>query len=243
MELIIFIIIVGVVMSNINKQRRARPSAPPDNADAPREVGVPNTARPRTPVVRPMEARPQTPTPFAPRQQHSMPAAPAKPASAKSANAPGKARPFAPAAERPQAIDDLPRDVDSPAQGTSPAADAHMQPALRDMGRECDDGYGSLEHTSHEGQELHAPGVHSDAAVDARFAGRPGELAERLSEDDDDDLNAMEELSGEGITLMSDDGEAPELMGERLDAAAMRRAVVMSEILNKRGGRHGWART
>lgn len=236
MELIIFIIVVGVIFSNLNKQRKAS-----SNRDEPREAAAPGTARPRTPTVRPMETRPQTPSPFAPRQQHSMPQS-APTAQVKPVKADAKAKPFAPSVQKAAKSDDAPRDVDSPAQGTSPAA-AEPAGALRDMGIECDDGYGSLKHTSHEGEELHAPGVHSDATVDKRYAGRPGELAAHASEaSDDGGLFGMEELSDEGLLFADGDDVMPELMGKRLDAEEMRRAVIMSEIMNKRGGRRGWAR-
>lgn len=237
MEIIIFIIVVGVIFSNLNKQRRAS-----SNRDEPREAAAPGTARPRTPTVRPLETRPQTPSPFAPRQQHSMPQS-VPTAQVKPVKAHSKAKPFVPSVQKAAPPDDAPHDVDSPAQGTSPAA-AEPQGALRDRGIECDDGYGSLEHTSHEGEELHADGVHSDAAVDKRYAGRPGELAERAAASDSDDggMFGMEELSDEGLLLASDDDTLPELMGKPLDTDEMRRAVVISEIMNKRGGRHGWAR-
>ena len=52
----------------------------------------------------------------------------------------------------------------------------------------------------------------------------------------------MEELSDEGLLFADGDDVMPELMGKRLDAEEMRRAVIMSEIMNKRGGRRGWAR-
>ena len=163
-------------------------------------------------------------------------------AQVKPVKANAKAKPFVPSVQQAAKSDDAPRDVDSPAQGTSPAA-AEPAGALRDMGIECDDGYGSLKHTSHEGEELHAPGVHSDATVDKRYAGRPGELAAHASEaSDDGGLFGMEELSDEGLLFADGDDVMPELMGKRLDAEEMRRAVIMSEIMNKRGGRRGWAR-
>ena len=105
MELIIFIIVVGVIFSNLNKQRKAS-----SNRDEPREVAAPGTARPRTPTVRPMETRPQTPSPFAPRQQHSMPQS-APTAQVKPVEADAKAKPFAPSVQQAAKSDDAPRDV------------------------------------------------------------------------------------------------------------------------------------
>lgn len=147
-------------------------------------------------------------------------------------------RPFSPEMRRFELKPDAPRDVDSPAQGTSPARE---QPtvAARDMGLNCDDGYGSLPHTGHEGQELHGAGAHSDAAISARYAPKPFKSSTAPGTSEQGDV--LGELSM--ADACADDGEAPMLMGRELTGDEMRRAVILSEVLNKRGGRRGWVRT
>lgn len=110
MELIIFIIVVGVTFSNLNKQRKAssnrRRAARGRRAGhgaAPHAHGAPDGDAPAD--AQSVRAR----------QQHSMPA-PAPTAQVK----PVKAKPFAPSVQKAAKSDDAPRDVDSPHRAHHP---------------------------------------------------------------------------------------------------------------------------
>ncbi len=147
-------------------------------------------------------------------------------------------RPFSPEMRSLEPKPNAPRNEDSPAQGTSPA---RRQPAAatRDMGLNCDDGYGSLPHTGHEGQELHAPGAHSDAVISARYAPKPCKATIKL--DSSEQGGILGEISIADACAGED--QTPMLLGSELSADEMRRAVILSEVLSRRGGRRGWART
>lgn len=119
------------------------------------------------------------------------------------------------------------------------------QPTLLDMAGSapCEDGYGSLAHTRHEGDAFHARGTHPAKRAPIAMDG-PGSLAARIAAEsapadamDDDIPGAMPETDAR-----MDGDERPALLGLELDNDTMRRAVVFSEIVNKRGGRHGWVR-
>lgn len=231
MEGLVIIIIIAVVINNLRKQagraksngtpyspaqdasRRAqagqgKPAAQPAEAAQTAEAGQPaeaaspaEPAPPAPPRRRPFEPRPLTPV-----------------------HTPGRARPARPSARGAQGA---PADKPAPAAQSGAQGEQMMmpvqplehvrEPAGPAQPELCYDGYGSLEHTRHEGDEFHAPGTHS-------LSGR------RPSE------------SGAQNAPEPDDERAPELMGVELHAEQMRRAVVFSEILNKRGGRHGWVR-
>ena len=164
----------------------------------------------------------------------AQPYAPSQPAQPMQPAAPARLprKPFA-AASAPE---DAPRDVDSAPQGLSRGGSLAGEDTLMSAeAQPCAEGDGSIAHTAHEGEEFHAPGAHERQA-----AAGPGGLAARpvLVSRLDDSLAAAPEPES-----APDTGEEPELMGLKLDADAMRRAVVFSEIINKRGGRHGWVRT
>lgn len=213
MEGLVVIIIILVVVSNLRKQTKGRSSSgngtpykPAQNA--PRDVqpgqrapaeGAPTEAAgqgsPARPVRKPFAPRPLTPV---------APMGPLRPAS--SAKPVSPAHPAQPAAPAPA-------ETMLPERPVQPMR-APAQPEL------CDDGYGSIAHARHEGEEFHAPGTHSLTGK------RPGELAAGSAQ----------------AAAASSDEAMPELLGLELDAETMRRAVVFSEIINKRGGRHGWVR-
>ncbi|MGN0742427.1 MAG: hypothetical protein ACI4L8_07240 [Candidatus Fimadaptatus sp.] len=208
MEFIVVIIVIAVVLSNLKKQGKTQGRG----------------AKPAQPYAPSQPAQPMQPA------QSAQPARPAWPQSAAPARLPRK--PFA-AASAPE---DAPRDVDSAPQGLSRGGSLAGEDTLMSAeAQPCAEGDGSIAHTSHEGEEFHAPGAHGrqTAAGPGGLAARPV-LASRL----DDSLIAAPEPE-----VAPDTGEEPELMGLKLDADAMRRAVVFSEIINKRGGRHGWVRT
>ena len=240
MEGLVVIIIILVVVSNLRKQTKGKNrsgngtpykpaegmprDAQPQDAErrAPAE-GVPTQAAPEGGTARPMRKpfapRPLTPVaPMGP-MRPAKPARPAQPAAPAQEQTMLPERPVArreetmlperPVARREETM--LPeRPTARPMQTLRPA-----QPS-----KPCDDGYGSLEHTRHEGEEFHSPGTHG-------MAGRkPGALA----------------AQGTQAVAMASDEAVPELLGMELDAETMRRAVVFSEIINKRGGRHGWVR-
>ena len=155
-------------------------------------------ARPGMPGIPPQNAKP-----FAP------PAAPTRAAGAPFTAQPA---PFPPAIAIPfAATADAARAGDS----LSGAQPLPMNPPSDEL---CDDGWGSLEHTSHEGEEFHADGAHGITESAATVAGAAADVS------------------------VSDE-RAPELLGEAMDAAAMRRAVIYNEILNRRGGRGTWQRS
>lgn len=119
------------------------------------------------------------------------------------------------------------------------------QPTLLDMAGSapCEDGYGSLAHTRHEGEAFHARGTHSAKRAPIPMDG-PGSLAARIAAE-----SALADAIDEVIPgampetdARMDGDERPALLGLELDNDTMRRAVVFSEIVNKRGGRHGWVR-
>ncbi len=205
MEGLIILIVVAVIAYNLRTQSKGRarkptgtPYKPSPTADEPAQAGgegAPGEAAPAQPARKPFAPRPLTPVaPMGPMR----PARPVNPAH--------PAQPEAPAPVKREATM-LPERPVQPVR-------APAQPEL------CDDGYGSLEHTRHEGDEFHAPGTHSLTGK------RPGELAD----------------AGAQAVAAAGDEAVPELLGLELDAETMRRAVVFSEIINKRGGRHGWAR-
>lgn len=179
-------------------------------------------------------------------------------------------------------FDDAPRDTDSAPQGSFAPDALSGQMTIMELDqsakRGCDDGYGSLEHTSHEGDALDDISSHSDSAANwqpmsgslgaagsssaesfseraarqdaakraiqqRRDKAGPGSLTNRPLIESRLSANSsyVDDIPGD-MNAAADFEATPELLGEKLDAQAMRRAVIYSEILNKRGGRHGWVR-
>lgn len=272
MELIVFLVIIFIVFRNIGKQRKGRRSAPfvppvqgSDNAmstggeDA---NGNAMSAAPAQPAAQPMQQRSKAARkPFAAKPSTTISKDIIDAVDDMTAQAAKELKDALKGMSKAMAKTMRGSNAGSAAseagadaggslsdQPTLPDMDGGSlsgQPTLLDMAGSapCEDGYGSLAHTRHEGDAFHARGTHPAKRAPIAMDG-PGSLAARIAAEsapadamDEDIPDAMP-----GTDARMDGDERPALLGLELDNDTMRRAVVFSEIVNKRGGRHGWVR-
>lgn len=242
MEFIVFLIIVFAIISNIRKAGKTQSSS--KNTVPPCPNAAAQAAKKAADKMKEllehmdMEDAEGATAKYAPAEADkggakagAMPAAPmaAQPARL-SEERPAMRRPPAPISPVPTV-----RPAGSPSEGMALSGSLVGQYSPSAMASPCDEGYGSIAHVQHEG----AP---SERALDR--SGRPGSLSERPAmQSEFDGMEGGARNHAPAVSAPSEDDILPELMDMQLDAETMRRAVALSEIINKRGGRCGWVKS